>query len=52
MKETIKNKIKSQSEQIRKETEQYCDQLNDVATEEQKLHEKIPELKDYPVFLI
>ncbi|PKF78427.1 chemotaxis protein [Vibrio sp. vnigr-6D03] len=52
LKDTLKEKIEGQSEEIRKEAQQYCEQLKDVASEEQKLHEKIPALKDYPVFLI
>ncbi|CCN36318.1 conserved hypothetical protein [Vibrio nigripulchritudo SO65] len=52
LKDSLKEKIQGQSKEIRKEAQQYCEQLKDVATEEQKLHEKIPELKDYPVFLI
>ncbi|CAH0526710.1 DUF2884 family protein [Vibrio hippocampi] len=41
-----------QSKQLQQEAKDYCDSLDDVATQEQELQRKIPELKDYQVFTI
>lgn len=41
-----------QTEQLEKEAKDYCDSLNEMATQEQELQRKIPELKDYQVFTI
>jgi hypothetical protein len=50
----LKGKIeeKFSEDDIQEKAEDYCDSLDDMAEEEQSLQEKIPELKDYPVFLI
>ena len=48
----LDTKLQSESKEIKKDAQQYCDDLEKVAEEEKMLHEKIPELKDYKVFLI
>lgn len=48
----LDSKLKSESTEIKQDAQQYCDDLEKVAEEEKMLHEKIPELKDYKVFLI
>ena len=49
---SLDSKLKSESKALKKDAEQYCGDLEKVAEEEKMLHEKIPELKDYKVFLI
>lgn len=49
---SLDSKLKSESIELKKEAEQYCDDLEKVAEEEKMLHEKIPQLKNYKVFLI
>ncbi len=39
-------------EEIQEKADDYCDSLDVMAEEEQSLQEKIPQLKEYPVFLI
>lgn len=48
----LETALKVDSIEIEKDAKQYCDDLEAVAEEEKMLHEKIPELKDYEVFLI
>ncbi|WED22462.1 YggN family protein [Vibrio sp. JC009] len=48
----LSGKLIDNSSEIKKEAKQYCDDLEKMAEEEKMLHEKIPELKDYQVFLI
>lgn len=50
----LKAKVEQRFSQddIREKADSYCDSLDDMAEEEQTLQEKIPELKDYPVFMI
>jgi hypothetical protein len=48
----LKTKLKTESKAIEKDAVQYCEDLEKIAEEEKMLHEKIPELKDYKVFLI
>jgi hypothetical protein len=50
----LKAKVEQRFSQddIREKADSYCDSLDEMAEEEQTLQEKIPELKDYSVFLI
>ncbi|MDB1123195.1 DUF2884 family protein [Vibrio algarum] len=48
----LTTKLEADSKEIEKDAKQYCGDLEAVAEEEKMLHEKIPELKDYQVFLI
>lgn len=52
LKERMSGTLEQQSESLQNQAKEYCDSLNDVAEEEQQLHKKIPELKDYQVFTI
>ncbi|MGF1775634.1 YggN family protein [Vibrio nomapromontoriensis] len=52
LKTRLAETMNNQSEVIKEQAEDYCDSLNDVATEEQELQKKIPQLKDYQVFTI
>ncbi|MDV7104763.1 DUF2884 family protein [Vibrio sp. TH_r3] len=49
---SLRTKLEAESKTIQQDATQYCGDLEKVAEEEQMLHEKIPELKDYQVFLI
>ncbi|MFC1237321.1 DUF2884 family protein [Vibrio sp. F74] len=49
---SLNTKLKADSKGLEKDAKQYCGDLEKVAEEEKMLHEKIPELKDYQVFLI
>ncbi|OEE75961.1 YggN family protein [Vibrio genomosp. F6] len=52
LKEKLAAKVTEQSIVIEKEAQIYCESLDEVAEQEQELHEKIPELKNYQVFTI
>lgn len=52
LKTRLAETMASQSDEIKEQAKDYCDSLNDVASEEQELQKKIPELKDYQVFTI
>ena len=52
LQDKIEQRFNQDSDGIKQEIEDYCDSLEDIAEEEQALHEKIPALKDYQVFLI
>lgn len=49
---SIETRFESDAKKLEQEAQQYCDDLEKVAEEEKMLHETIPELKDYQVFLI
>jgi len=49
---SLRTKFKSESKDIEQDAIEYCDDLEKVAEEEKMLHQKIPELKNYKVFLI
>ncbi len=45
-------RLKEHSVTVEKEGKELCDSLDDIVEQEQELHKKIPELKDYQVFTI
>jgi predicted nucleic acid-binding Zn-ribbon protein len=52
LKSKLSGQLSEQSATMQQRAEQYCDDLEQVAEQEQMLHEKIPQLKDYKVLLI
>ncbi|WP_159738104.1 YggN family protein [Vibrio atypicus] len=52
LKERIENRIKEHQSEVEQQSEEFCDSLDDIAEQEQELHKKIPQLKDYQVFTI
>lgn len=48
----LSGEMEQQSSTMQQQASQYCDDLQQVAEQEKKLHDKIPELKGYQVFLI
>ncbi|NGZ65453.1 YggN family protein [Vibrio aestuarianus subsp. cardii] len=52
LKDKIAVRINEHSTQIQKESEDFCESLDNMVEQEQQLHQKIPELKDYQVFTI
>lgn len=52
LKERLAAKVAQQSKAIEKEAQNYCESLDEMAEQEQQLHQTIPELKDYQVFTI
>ncbi len=45
-------RLKEHSAAVEKEGKELCDSLDDIVEQEQELHKKIPELKNYQVFTI
>ncbi|CAK4069255.1 hypothetical protein VDT1_1665 [Vibrio sp. 16] len=52
LKERIANRIAEHQSQVEQQSEDFCDSLGEIAEQEQQLHQKIPQLKDYKVFTI
>ncbi|MGD8173183.1 YggN family protein [Vibrio sp. TRT 21S02] len=52
LKARISERIESHSADIEQQGQEFCDSLNQMAEEEQQLHKKIPELKNYQIFTI
>ncbi len=52
LKEKIAKRLEEHSAEVEQQGDALCDSLDDVAEQEQQLHKKIPELKDYPIFTI
>ncbi|MDG3087381.1 DUF2884 family protein [Vibrio hannami] len=52
LKQNLDGKLQADSAELQQDAQQYCEDVEKVAEEEKMLHEKIPELKDYQVFLI
>ncbi|MDE1252414.1 YggN family protein [Vibrio aestuarianus] len=52
LKDKLAVRINEYSTQIQKENDDFCESLDNMVEQEQQLHQKIPELKDYQVFTI
>lgn len=52
LKERISKRLEEHSADIEQQGDALCDSLDEMAEQEQQLHKKIPELKDYQVFTI
>ncbi|MEF1291237.1 YggN family protein [Vibrio sp. M260118] len=52
LKERIAERLKQHSAEVQQQSEAFCDSLDEMAEQEQQLHKKIPELKDYQIFTI
>lgn len=52
LKERVSQSIAEHEKDVIEQGQEFCDSLGDMADQEQKLHQKIPELKDYQVFTI
>lgn len=52
MKASIEEKVAARSKEVEQKATNLCDSVQDLATEEQKLQELIPQLKDYQIFEI
>ncbi|MDN3609222.1 YggN family protein [Vibrio ostreicida] len=52
VKERIERKLTEHSAQVEKQSDELCESLDAMADQEQQLHRKIPELKNYPIFSI
>ncbi len=52
MKARLESKLKNNSQQLQQQVNQYCDDLKGLATEEKQLHQQVPQLQSYPVFVI
>lgn len=52
LKERIAERVKQHSAEVQEQSEAFCDSLDEMAEQEQQLHKKIPELKDYQIFTI
>ncbi|WGV99690.1 YggN family protein [Vibrio sp. YMD68] len=48
----VEQRLKEHNQEVQKQAEELCESLDDMAGQEQQLHLKIPELKDYQVFTI
>lgn len=52
LKERISERLSEHEKDVIKQGQEFCDSLGEMAEQEQQLHQKIPELKDYQVFTI
>jgi hypothetical protein len=52
LKERIAERLQAHSVEVQEQSEAFCDSLDQMAEQEQDLHKKIPELKDYQIFTI
>ncbi|RBM40035.1 YggN family protein [Vibrio tarriae] len=52
LKNKLDSKLKEQSSTFEKQGREWCDSLNKMTQQEQQLHKKIPQLKNYQVFTI
>jgi len=52
LKAKVESKVREHSATLEKQGQEFCDSLDDMASQEQSLHEKVPELKNYQVFSI
>lgn len=52
LKERIAKRMAEHQTEIEQQSKEFCDSLDDMAEQEQQLHKKIPELKDYQIFTI
>lgn len=52
LKERISERLAEHEEDVIKQGQEFCDSLDEMAEQEQQLHQKIPELKDYQIFTI
>ncbi|MBD1564970.1 YggN family protein [Vibrio sp. S12_S33] len=52
LKDKLAVRINEYSTKIQKENDDFCESLDNMVEQEQQLHQKIPELKDYQVFTI
>jgi len=52
LKERIAERLKQHAVEVEQQSEAFCDSLNQMAEQEQQLHKKIPQLKDYQIFTI
>ncbi len=52
LKERIAERLKQHAVEVEQQSEEFCDSLDQMAEQEQQLHKKIPELKDYQIFTI
>lgn len=52
IKDQLAKRLQEHSKKVEQQTEEFCDSLDEMAEQEQQLHKKIPELKDYQTFTI
>lgn len=52
LKQRIAERLQQHSSQVEQQSKEFCDSLDQMAEQEQELHKKIPQLKDYQVFTI
>lgn len=52
LKERIAERLQEHSAEIEQQSDAFCDSLDQMAEQEQELHNKIPQLKDYQIFTI
>lgn len=52
LKERIAKRLSKHATEVEQQSEEFCDSLDQMAEQEQQLHNKIPQLKDYQIFTI
>lgn len=52
LKERIAERLAEHSAEVEQQSDAFCDSLEQMAEQEQQLHDKIPQLKDYQIFTI
>lgn len=52
LKERISKRLEEHQVDVEQQSEEFCESLDEMAEQEQQLHKKIPQLKDFQVFTI
>jgi archaellum component FlaC len=52
LKAKVEQRLEDHDINVEKQTEEFCESLDDMSQQEQQLHQKIPALKDYQLFTI
>lgn len=52
LKERVAKRLAEHAAEVEQQSEDFCDSLDQMAEQEQQLHDKIPQLKDYQIFTI
>ncbi|MCK6262567.1 YggN family protein [Vibrio sp. ZSDE26] len=48
----VEKRLDAHDQKVQQQKQEFCDSLDDIAEQEQDLHQKIPQLKDYQLFTI
>lgn len=52
LKQRVSERLAEHIQQVEEQSAEFCDSLDQLADQEQQLHQKVPQLKDYQIFTI